>query len=295
MTPRIRPRRSVLYVPGSNARAMEKARSLPCDCVILDLEDGVAPEMKEAARKAVCEAVKAKTYGAREVIVRVNAFETQWSHDDFAAAAQAGPDAVLVPKIDDADEVQLAGALLAQGGAPLSTFVWAMMETPFAILQARAIAGASGRLAGLVIGANDLVKYMGARMVAGREPLLAALSLCVTAARAFGLSAIDGVYNPIGDAEGFAREARQGRDFGFDGKTVIHPDQIETANRIFAPDADEVAQARKILAAFARPENSGKGAIMVDGHMVELLHAENARRTLALAEAIGGYPALSER
>ncbi|NWH08451.1 MAG: CoA ester lyase [Alphaproteobacteria bacterium] len=282
----IRPRRTALYMPGSNARALEKARSLPTDTLLLDLEDAVAPESKDLARRQVCEAVAARHFGKREVVIRINGLNTPWGQDDLAAAASANPNAILVPKIDDPDEVQLASALLAQNGAAAHVGVWVMIETPLAIFNVRNIAGAGGRLQCLVMGTNDLVKEMNGLHTPGREGLLAALSLSVLAGRAYGLCVLDGVYNDIQDTQGFAASWAQGPAIGFDGKTVIHPSQLETCNAAFAPSEAEVNSARKILAAFDLPENKGKGAISLDGRMVELLHADIARRVVALAEAI---------
>ena len=279
---KIRPRRSVLYMPGSNARALEKAATLPADALILDLEDAVAPESKELARTQVCAAVRDRRFGKREVIVRVNGLDTQWGHDDMEAAAAAGPDAILVPKINDAHDVAHAEQHLGDGPAAL----WLMMETPRAMFNANEIAGAGGKLACFVMGTNDLVKELRAQHTPGREALLTGLNLTVMAARTHGLVAIDGVFNEIADTAGFEAICRQGRALGFDGKTLIHPTQIEVCNRIFAPDPEEVARARAILAAFDRPENKGKGTIALDGRMVELLHAEIARQTVALADAI---------
>ena len=282
MSAAIRPRRSVLYMPGSNARALEKARTLPADALILDLEDAVAPESKELARHQVCDAVKARGFGKREVIVRVNALSTAWGADDLAAAAEARPDAILIPKVSHAKD--LADVERRLGGA--SVDLWAMIETPLAILKIADIAGAGGRLACFVMGTNDLVKEFRAQHTPDRLNLVAALGLSVAAARAFGLAVIDGVYNGINDTDGFYVSCRQGRAFGFDGKTLIHPSQIEPCNETFAPSPEEVEAARKIIAAFAKPENKGKGAISLDGRMVELLHAEIARNTVALADAI---------
>jgi citrate lyase subunit beta/citryl-CoA lyase len=280
----IRPRRSVLYMPGSNARALEKAATLPADALILDLEDAVAPESKELARAQVCAAVKDRRFGRREVIIRINGLDTPWGHDDMAAAVVASPDAILVPKINDAADVAHAEQHAAD--APPSCGLWLMMETPRAIFNANAIAAAGGRLACLVMGTNDLVKEMRALHTPGREALLASLTLTVLAARAHGLSVIDGVFNEIADAPGFEAVCKQGRAMGFDGKTLIHPSQVEVCNRVFSPDPVEVARARAILAAFELPENKGKGAISLDGRMVELLHAEIAKQTVALTEAI---------
>ncbi len=280
----IRPRRSVLYMPGSNARALEKAATLPADGLILDLEDAVAPESKELARTQVCAAVKDRRFGRREVVIRINGLDTPWGHDDMAAAVAASPDAVLVPKINDAADVAHAEQHAAD--APKSCALWLMMETPRAIFNANAIAASSGRLACLVMGTNDLVKEMRALHTPGREALLSSLTLTVLAARAHGLSVIDGVFNEIADQPGFEAVCRQGRAMGFDGKTLIHPSQVEVCNRVFSPDPVEVARARAILAAFEMPENKGKGAISLDGRMVELLHAEIAKQTVALTDAI---------
>ncbi len=278
----IRPRRSVLYMPGSNARALEKAATLPADALILDLEDAVAPEAKELARTQVCAAVKDRRFGKREVIIRINGLDTPWGHDDMTAAASAVPDAILVPKVNDVADVAHA----EQHMEAASCALWLMMETPRAIFNANAVAGAGGRLACLVMGTNDLVKEMRAQHTPGREALLSSLTLAVLAARAHGLCVIDGVFNEIADSAGFEAVCKQGRALGFDGKTLIHPSQVEACNSVFSPDPVEVARARAILAAFELPENKGKGAISLDGRMVELLHAEIAKQTVALADAI---------
>jgi citrate lyase subunit beta/citryl-CoA lyase len=269
-------------MPGSNARALEKAATLPADALILDLEDAVAPDAKDLARTQVCAAVKDRRFGKREIIIRINGLDTDWGHDDMAAAVEAGPDAILVPKVNDLVDVEHAEQHMGDARAAL----WLMMETPQAIFHANEIAGAGGRLTCLVMGTNDLVKELRAQHTPGREALLASLNLSVLAARAHGLTVIDGVFNEIADGPGFDAVCRQGRAMGFDGKTLIHPSQIEGANRIFAPDPNEVARARAILAAFEKPENKGKGAIALDGRMVELLHAEIAKQTVALADAI---------
>ena len=282
----IRPRRSVLYMPGSNARALDKAKSLPADALILDLEDAVAPEAKEGARKQVCDAVKAGGYGHRELVIRINALDTPWGAADVAAAAAAAPDAVLLPKPAAGGDIVRATEALAKAGAPEKTRLWAMIETPLAILNVADIAAAGARLACLVMGTNDLVKETRADLSVNRRPALYWLSATVTAARAFGLDVLDGVYNNFRDAEGYKRECVHGRRLGFDGKTLIHPDQVAVANEVFAPPEAEVAFARKIIAAFAQPESKGKGVITVEGRMVELLHAEMAARTVAIAEAI---------
>jgi citrate lyase subunit beta/citryl-CoA lyase len=288
----IRPRRSVLYMPGSNARALEKAKTLPADGVILDLEDSVAPEAKEAAREQVTAAVKAGGFGAREVVIRVNGVDTAWHADDLAAAAHAAPDAILVPKVQNPETLELIGRRLLDTGTDHKTRVWAMIETPLAIFNILAIAAeardSESRLAAFVMGTNDLAKDTRARLMPGRAPMLAWLSTCVAAARIHGIDILDGVYNDLSNADGFAAECAQGAELGFDGKTLIHPNQIAPCNKAFSPSDAEVAQARKIIAAFDLPENKGKGVVSIDGRMVERLHAEMGRRTVAIAEAIAG-------
>jgi citrate lyase subunit beta / citryl-CoA lyase len=285
-----RPRRSVLYMPGSNARAIEKARTLPVDCVVLDLEDSVAPDAKAAARAQVSEAVKTGDFGLREVVVRINGLDTAWWLDDVNAVAPAKPDAILVPKVSSPDHLEQVAERLVDMSADHRIRVWAMMETPLAMLNAGAIASAAKdvetRLSAFVMGTNDLAKDTRARITPGREALRPWLMTCVAAARAYGVDVLDGVYNDLADAEGFARECGEARDMGFDGKTLIHPNQIAAANAAFSPSADEIAQARVIIAAFERPENKGMGVIALDGRMVERLHADMARRTVAIAEAI---------
>jgi len=286
----IRPRRSVLYMPGSNARALDKAKTLPADGVILDLEDSVAPEAKVAARQQVVDAVKAGGFGTREVFIRVNGVDTPWHADDLSAAAHAAPDVILVPKVSSSDTLELIGRRMLDMGTNHKTRVWAMIETPLAIFNILEIAAAARdsetRLAGFVMGTNDLAKDTRARLVPGRTPMLAWLSMCVAAARIHGIDILDGVYNDIGNADGFARECTQGVELGFDGKTLIHPSQIEPCNKAFSPSPADVAQARKMIAAFDLPENKGKGVVSIDGRMVERLHADMARRTVAIAEAI---------
>ena len=286
----IRPRRSVLYMPGSNARAIEKARTLPADAVILDLEDSVAPEAKPAARQQVMDAVTAGSLGAREVIVRINGLDTQWWLDDLNAVAKAKPDAVLVPKVSSPDHLEDVAERLVDISADQKIRVWAMMETPLAMLNARDIAAAARdvetRLTAFVMGTNDLAKETRAKITPGRTAMLPWLMNCVAAARAFGLDIIDGVYNELADADGFARECSEAREMGFDGKTLIHPNQIAPCNAAFSPSAEEVAQAQKIIAAFDLPENRDKGVVQLEGRMVERLHAEMARRTVAIAQAI---------
>ena len=286
----IRPRRSVLYMPGSNARALEKARTIPADALILDLEDAVAPDAKAAARDQVCAAVAQKGYGRREVIVRVNGLGTPWHAADIAAVAQAGPDAVLLPKASGAVDIERAATALRRAGAPPALQLWAMIETPLGVLKAADIAGqarhAGSPLACLVVGLNDLLKETRAEPDPHRTAAQYWLSSIVTAARAFGLDVLDATYNDFRDLEGLRRDCLQGRLLGFDGKTLIHPDQVAAANEAFQPPAAEVAFARRIIAAFDEPQNRGKGVINLDGRMVELLHAESARRTVAIADAI---------
>jgi citrate lyase subunit beta / citryl-CoA lyase len=288
----IHPRRSVLYVPGSNPRAIERARALPVDCVILDLEDSVAPEAKDAARAEVRNAVAAGGFGRREVIVRINGLDVPWWLEDVNAVAPAKPDALLIPKVSSPDRLQHVADRLVDMSADHRIRVWAMVETPLAILNVHAIAAIARdvetRLAAFVMGVNDLAKDTRARIVPGREPMRPWLMTCVAAARAYGVDIIDGVYNEIGNPAGFSCECVESRDMGFDGKTIIHPSQIEICNRTFTPSAEEIAQARKIIAAFDLPENRGKGVITVDGQMVERLHAASARRLLTIAEAIEG-------
>ena len=285
-----RPRRSALYMPGSNARALEKARTLAVDVLILDLEDAVTPEMKVLARAQVVEAVKAKAFAGRETVIRINGANTPWVRDDMLAVAEAGPDAILVPKCSSPGDVMRIAKDLRDAGAPDHTRLWAMIETPVALANidamARSSADPASKLDVFVIGTNDLAKETRARIVPGRAPMLAWLSAIVAAARAHGVEVLDGVFNDIANEAGFLAECEQGRDFGMDGKTLIHPGQIATCNHVFAPDAAEAEWARKIIAAFAAPENAGKGAILLGGRMVELLHADMARRTVAMAEAI---------
>jgi citrate lyase subunit beta/citryl-CoA lyase len=286
----IRPRRSVLYMPGSNARALEKAKTLPADGVILDLEDAVAPDAKATARDQVAAAVKAGGFGAREVFIRTNGFDTQWFADDLAAAMAAAPDAILIPKISKAEQLELIAQRMLSTHADHRTRIWAMIETPTAIFNVRQIAAAAKdeetRLTGFVLGLNDLAKETRARQVPGRNPMLSWIATCVLAAREYGIDILDGVYNDISNTQGFYDECAQARDFGFDGKTLIHPNQIEACNAVFSPSPDEVTLARKMIAAFDMPENGDKGVVQIDGRMVERMHAEMARRTVAIAEVI---------
>jgi citrate lyase subunit beta/citryl-CoA lyase len=285
-TAQARPRRSALYLPGSNARAIEKARTLPCDVVILDLEDSVAPEAKVAARALACEAVKMGGFGSRELVIRANGLDTPWGADDLAAAADAGPGAALVPKV--ASPADLAAYRAALGPTvPL----WAMIETCQAVfaLGALGVASAETGVEAWVIGTNDLVKEMRCRLGAERAPLLPALSLSVMAARPHGLAILDGVYNDIPDLAGLERECVQGADLGFDGKSLIHPTHLEIANRVFSPEAEAVDWARTVVEAFDSPENTDKGVLKVEGRMVERLHLAQARRLLAVAQAIAAH------
>lgn len=280
----MRPRRSVLYMPGANERALEKAKTLPADAVILDLEDAVAPDAKTEARKRVCEAVSSGAYGRREVAIRVNGLDTPWHADDIRAAAEAGPDAVLVPKVNSPAEVHAIERALR--AAPDHTAMWAMIETPVAILSAEDIARESERLTVLVMGTNDLVKELRAEHVPGRAPLLTALSMALLAARATGKTIIDGVFNDVRDPAGFEAECLQGKQFGFDGKTLIHPSQLDPCNHIFAPSTEDIERSTKIIDAFEEARAAGRGVVAVDGRMVEQLHVDTARETLALASAI---------
>lgn len=281
----MRPRRSVLYLPGANERALQKASTLAADALVLDLEDSVAPDAKESARRRVCETVAAAPYGRREVAIRVNGLDTPWHDADVRAAAEAGPDAVVVPKVGSASDVHAVEATLADAGAPEHTTIWAMIETPAAVLRAEEIATASDALTVLVLGTNDLVKELHAETVRGRAPLLASLSWCLLAARAVGKPVLDGVYNDVRDTEGFEAECVQGRQLGFDGKTLIHPSQLEPCNRVFSPSEAETDHARRVVAAFEEAMAEGRAVATVDGRMVENLHVEQARRILALAEA----------
>ncbi len=284
-----RPRRSCLYMPGANAKALEKAKTLAADVLILDLEDSVAPEAKVAAREAVVAAVKAGGYGKREVIVRVNALAMPWGRDDIAAAGAARPDGILAPKVESAAQVKALDEAMSAAGFGDDASLWVMIETPRAILNIAEIAAAAKgtRLAVFVMGLNDLAKETRARAGANRAAFYAPMSLAVTAARAEGLTVIDGVFNDIADVSGFEAECRQGLEFGFDGKTLIHPSQIDAANATFAPTAEEVTRARAVIEAFALLENAGKGVIKVDGRMTELLHLEAAKQVVAVSEAIG--------
>lgn len=286
----VRPRRSVLYMPGANKRALEKAKTLPADSLILDLEDSVAPEAKAQARDSVCAAVKAGGYGHRELVIRVNAIETPWGMDDLRAAVAAAPDAILVPKVSQPGDIVTAAKVLGSVHAPGKTRLWAMMETPKSMLNAREIAALGAepehRLACLVMGTNDLLKESRARALHNRIAVVPWLAMTLVAARAFGLDILDGVYNDFRDDKGFREECEHGRTLGMDGKTLIHPSQVTPCNEIFSPTDEEVTWSRAIIAAFDKPENDHKGVITVDGKMVERLHLAMAERTVAIADAI---------
>jgi citrate lyase subunit beta / citryl-CoA lyase len=286
MTTNVRPRRSVLYMPGANARALEKGKGLACDGIIFDLEDATAPDAKEAARKQVVESVKGGGYGGRELIVRVNGLNTPWGYADLVAAATSGCHTVLLPKVGSADMVRQAEEILVASGAPADLGIGCMMETPLGILHAEEIAFASPRVTVLVMGTSDLTKDLHAQHTAMRLPMITSLGMCLLAARAANVAILDGVHLDLADEEGFAQSCRQGAELGFDGKTLIHPKQLEAANRAFAPTDAEVAHARKVIEAYEQATHEGKGVVLLDGKLVENLHVENAKRMVALAEAI---------
>lgn len=287
MTDDLRPRRSVLYMPAANARALEKAQTIPCDAIIFDLEDAVAPDAKDAARAQACAAVTSGAYGNRELTIRCNGLDTPWGADDIAAAAAASPAAVVIPKVSNVAYLEQISTALDAAGAPDSVKIWAMVETPEAMFNVRDIAAFEG-VSVLVMGTNDLAKELRAQLVPGRAPLLPHLTTALLAARAAGKVILDGVYNDVRDAEGFAAEARQGFELGFDGKTLVHPSQVDPANAIWAPSDADVELARRVIDAFRAAEAEGRGVVTVDGRMIENLHVENARRVLAVAEAIAG-------
>lgn len=281
-----RPRRSVLYMPGSNARALEKARTIPADSLILDLEDAVAPDAKDSARQQVCESVKAGGYGMREIIIRVNGLSTRWGYEDIAAASQSGADAILLPKVESADAIRHMEAIMRANGASDGIAIWAMMETPRSILESERIASASARMQCLVMGTSDLAKELDCAHTRERLPMITSLGLCLLAARATGLVILDGVYLDLNDEAGFEFACRQGAELGFDGKTLIHPKQVETCNRVFTPKPEDVEWSRKIIAAHAAAAARGEGVAVVDGKLIENLHVESARRLVETAEAI---------
>jgi citrate lyase subunit beta/citryl-CoA lyase len=282
----LRPRRSVLYMPGANERALEKAKTLPADALILDLEDAVAPDAKVEARARVCAAAASDAYGRKEITIRANGLDTPWHADDVRAIAEAGPAGIVVPKINSAVDVAAVETALEAAGAPDRTRIWAMLETPIAMLHAEEIAMSSERLAVLVMGTNDLAKELQAEHVPGRQPLLFGLSQCLMAARMAGKVILDGVYNDIKDEAGFAAECVQGRQFGFDGKTLIHPSQVDPCNDTFAPSELELTRARGLILAFEEAQAEGKGVATYEGRMIENMHVDNARRAIAMAEAI---------
>ena len=286
----IRPRRSLLFMPGSNARALEKARNLPADGIILDLEDSVAPEAKGMARDQIAQAIAVGGFGKREILIRVNTLDSPWWIDDIAMAGKARPDGILVPKVSSVEDLAAIADRLGAINADSSIRVWAMIETARAVLHAEELAAASRkletRLAGFVFGPNDISRETRIRMLPGRAAMIPMITHCILAARAYGLEILDGPYSDFSNTDGFGKECTQARDLGFDGKTLIHPGQIVACNAIFTPPAEEIAQARKIIAAFEQPENAARGAIQIDGQMVERLHADMARRTIAIADAI---------
>ena len=288
-----RPRRSCLYMPGANERALEKAKMLPADTLILDLEDAVAPDSKETARAAIRAAVKAGGYGHREIVVRMNGLDTEWGQADLKMAVEAGADALLAPKVIDGSDIDRLSDAMSRAGAPADMGLWVMIEMPRAILNIQDIAEAVGRtrLTTFVMGTNDLAKEYRARMTPDRLAFQTALQLTIIAARAYGITAIDGVYNDIKNEDGLLSECEQGRDLGFDGKTLIHPSQLDATNRIFAPSPHDVEHAKAVIEAFAAPENAGKGVLKVNGKMTELLHLDEANRTVAMAEAIRAFEA----
>lgn len=286
MAASFRPRRSMLYMPGSNVRALEKAKTLPADALILDLEDAVSPDAKTEARGNVTAAVQGGGYGARELIIRVNGLDTPWGHDDLAAAARAAPHGILLPKVESADMVRAAEKIILAAGAPNGVALWCMMETPRGILRAPEIAAATPRLAGFVMGTSDLAKDLHARHTAMRLPFVTSLGICMLAARAERLAILDGVHLDLNDAEGHLVACRQGAEMGFDGKTLIHPNQIAAANEAFAPSAAEIVEARRIIAAYDEARRDGRGVVLVDGKLIEALHVENAQRLVAMADII---------
>ncbi len=285
MTDDLRPRRSVLYMPAANERALEKAKTIPADAIIFDLEDAVAPDAKPQARRQAVDAVRSGEYGTRELTIRCNGLDTEWGADDIAAAGAAAPSAVVVPKVDSVAQLDDVSAMLDGAHAPEGLMIWPMIETPTAIFDVRAIA-AHPRVAVLIMGTNDLAKELRSPIVPGRHPLVPHLSVALLAAREAGKVVVDGVYNDVKDPEGFATECRQGMEMGFDGKTLIHPSQVEPANDTWAPSADEIEYAGRVISAFDEAVAAGKGVVTVDGRMIENLHVDNARRVLATAAAI---------
>ena len=286
-----RPRRSMLYMPGSNTRALEKARGLPADALILDLEDAVAPDAKTEARQNIVSALTEGGYGQRELVVRVNGLDSPWGQDDIAAIAPTAAHAILIPKVESAEMVREVERLMVGAGASETMGIMCMMETPLGILRADEIAGASPRLSCLVMGTSDLVKDLNAKHTPERSPVLTSLSLCVLAARAHGLAVVDGVHLDLNDAEGFEAQCRQGRELGMDGKTLIHPKTVAAANAAFGPSESDVTQAKRIIEAHAEATRAGKGVVVLDGKLIENLHVEDAQRTVALAASIADLEA----
>ena len=286
-----RPRRSMLYMPGSNARALEKARTLPADSLILDLEDAVAPDAKELARKQVCEAVAAGGFGMREVLIRVNALSTRWGYEDIAMASKSGADGLLLPKVESADAIRHMEAIMRANGAPESMRIWAMMETPRSILESQRIAESTPRMEGLVMGTSDLAKELDCAHTHERLPFIVSLGLCLLAARAAGLAILDGVYLDLNDEAGFEAACKQGQELGFDGKTLIHPKQVGPCNKVFTPKPQDVAWSRRIIEAHAAATARGEGVVVVEGRLVENLHVESARRVVGMADAIAAMEA----
>ena len=281
-----RPRRSMIYMPASNARALEKAKSLPADGLIFDLEDAVAPDAKSQARSAAVDAAQSQAYGAREVLIRVNGLDTSWGADDITAAALSRADGLVLPKVNSANEILRAEEALRAAGAPHTLSLWAMIESPQGVLAAANIAEASSRLAGFIIGTADLAKDLHCAHPADRWPMLTALQMCVLAARANGLIALDGIHVDLDDEEGLEAACRQGKDLGFDGKTLIHPKQISIANTVFAPSAAEVEHAHRLVKAHKDALAAGQGITVVDGRLIESLHVREAERVIAAAERI---------
>jgi len=286
----LRPRRSVLYMPAANERALEKAQTIAADVLILDLEDAVAPDAKEAARVNACAAAASGAYGRREITIRCNGLDTPWGADDLAAAATSGADAVVIPKIASVTEIDAVVQHLDDAGAPATMGVWAMVETPTAIFDIRSIAG-HPRVPVLVMGTNDLLKELRAEATADRSALTPHLATALLGAREAGKVILDGVYNDVRNSDGFLAEATAGRRMGFDGKTLIHPSQVDPTNDVWAPDDDAVDYARRVIAAFDEATAEGRGVITVDGRMIENLHVDNARRVLAVADAIAAMSA----
>jgi citrate lyase subunit beta / citryl-CoA lyase len=287
MSSAVRPHRSLLFMPGSNSRALEKAKTLSADGLAFDLEDAVSPDAKDSARKLVCAAVRNGGYGQRYVQIRVNGLGTPWGYDDIVAACTSGADAILLPKVESATTVQEVEAIMGAGGAPAGMAIWCMMETPRGMLHAEEIAGASPRVAGFVMGTSDLAKELHCAHTRERLPMITSLGLCMLAARAARIIILDGVYLDLGDEEGYEAACGQGRELGFDGKAIIHPKQVEAANRVFEPSLDELAWARKIILAHTEVETEGKGIVVVDGRVIENLHVAEAERIVAFADAVG--------